>query len=81
MEYYERLRQIREDADMTQAQAAELLETTQSYYSRMELGKKPFRVDEIVKLCECFHVSADYILGLPKGMKWPRNCEEKRDLL
>lgn len=73
MEYYERLRQAREDADMTQAQAAELLGTNQSYYSRQELGKKPFRVEQLAVLCKAFHVSADYILGLPKGLKWPRD--------
>ena len=39
MEYYERLRQAREDKDETQAQIAELLQTNQSYLSKMELGK------------------------------------------
>lgn len=73
MEFYERLRQAREDADLTQAQIAEFLQTSQSYYSKLELGKKPFRVDQVVKLCEYYHISADYILGLPRGMKWPRN--------
>lgn len=73
MEYYERLRQAREDADLTQEQVAEFLKTTQSYLSRQELGKKPFRVDQVVKLCKYYRVSADYILGLPKGMRWPRD--------
>lgn len=73
MKYYERLRQAREDADLTQAQVAEVLEIPQSYYNRQELGKKPFRVDQVAKLCEYYHVSADYILGLPKGMKWPHD--------
>ena len=52
MKYYERLRQAREDADLTQAQAAEIIQTTQSYFSRQELGKKPFRVEQVAKLCE-----------------------------
>lgn len=73
MEYYERLRQMREDSDLTQAQVAELLQTNQSYYSKLELGKKPFRVEQVIKLCEYYHVSADYILGLPKNLKWPRD--------
>ena len=73
MKYYERLRQAREDADMTQTQAAKLLGTDQSYFSRQELGKNPFRVEQVIKLCECYQVSADYILGLPKGLKWPRD--------
>lgn len=73
MKYYERLRQLREDADITQSQVAEFLNTTQSYYSRQELGKKPFRVEQVAMLCEYFHVSADYILGLSKDMDWPRD--------
>ncbi|MEY8402210.1 helix-turn-helix transcriptional regulator [Oscillospiraceae bacterium 44-34] len=73
MEYYERLRQAREDKDETQAQIAELLQTNQSYLSKMELGKKPFRVEQLMKLCEYYGVSADYILGLPKGLEWPRD--------
>ena len=72
MKYYERLRQLREDADQTQSQIAELLQTSQSYYSKLELGKKPFRVEQIAVLCEYYHVSADYVLGLTKGLDWPR---------
>lgn len=72
MKYYERLRQLREDADQTQSQIAGLLQTSQSYYSKLELGKKPFRVEQIAALCEYYRVSADYVLGLPKGMDWPR---------
>ncbi len=73
MKFYERLRQAREDSDLSQTQVAEFLQTSQSYYSKQELGKKPFRVDQVAKLCEYYHISADYILGLPKGMKWPRD--------
>lgn len=73
MEYYERLRQAREDADITQAQIAELFQMSQSYFSKMELGKKPFRVEQVIKLCEYYHISADYVLGLPKGLNWPRD--------
>ena len=41
MEYYERLRQLREDKDLTQEQVAQAIGTSQSYYSKQELGKKP----------------------------------------
>ena len=73
MKYYERLRQAREDADLTQAQAAEIIQTTQSYFSRQELGKKPFRVEQVAKLCEYYHVSSDYSVGLSRDLKWPRD--------
>jgi len=73
MEYYERLRQAREDADLTQSQVAEFLKVSQSYFSRQELGKKPFQIEQLAKLCEYYQVSADYILGLPDSMKHPRD--------
>lgn len=72
MEYYERIRALREDADLTQTQVAEAIGTNQSYYSKQELGKKPIPIEQLIKLCQYFHVSADYILGLPKNLAWPR---------
>ncbi|MBQ9974043.1 MAG: helix-turn-helix transcriptional regulator [Oscillospiraceae bacterium] len=72
MEYYERLRQLREDKDLTQEQVAQAIGTSQSYYSKQELGKKPIPLEQLKSLALLFEVSADYILGLPKNLKWPR---------
>lgn len=72
MQYFERLRQAREDADKTKTEIASLIRVGQSYYSKQERGDKPFQIDQIVKLCEYYGISADYILGLPKGLEWPR---------
>ncbi len=71
MEYYERLRNLREDKDLRQQDIAELLGTTQTYYSKYERGIHPIPVYHLKKLCEYYNVSADYILGLPKGLKYP----------
>lgn len=72
MEHYERLRQLREDSDLNQTYVANLIGVLQSYYSKQERGEKPFQIEQIITLCEYYGVSADYILGLPKGLKWPR---------
>ncbi|MBQ9648521.1 MAG: helix-turn-helix transcriptional regulator [Oscillospiraceae bacterium] len=72
MEHYERLRALREDADKKQVEVAEFLGVRQSDYSKMERGVRAFHVEHIKALCEFYQVSADYILGLPKGLKWPR---------
>lgn len=72
MTHFERLRQAREDADLKQAEVACLINVAQSYYSKQERGDKPFQIDQIIKLCTFYGISADYILGLPKGLKWPR---------
>lgn len=72
MPYSERLRELRTDHDKTQKQIADLLQTTQTYYAKYENGKHPLPIKHLITLCEYYHVSADYILGLPRGLKWPR---------
>ncbi len=72
MEHYERIRALREDADKTQTEIAKLLGIRQNYYSEQERGKKPFQIKQIKALCLYYHVSSDYLLGLPKGLPWPR---------
>lgn len=72
MHFYEKLRELREDNDKTQAEIAKLLNVGQSYYSKQERNEKPFQINQIVTLCKFYGVSADYVLGLPKGLKWPR---------
>ena len=63
-QYYERLRDLREDRDLTQAQIARLLNTTQLVYSRYEKGINELPVRHLVTLCRFYGVSADKILGL-----------------
>ena len=72
MHFYEKLRELREDNDKTQAEIAKLLNVGQSYYSKQERNEKPFQINQIVTLCNYYGVSADYVLELPKGLKWPR---------
>lgn len=67
MEYGKRLKNLREDADLTQAQVAALLGTTQQYYANYENGKRPIPIDRLAVLCNYYKVSADYVLGLPEG--------------
>ena len=63
-QYYERLRDLREDRDLTQAQIARLLNITQQVYSRYEKGINELPVRHLVTLCRFYGVSADKILGL-----------------
>lgn len=62
--YYERLRELREDGDLTQADIAKLLKTTQQVYSRYEKGINEIPIHHLITLCKFYKVSADYILGL-----------------
>lgn len=72
MFYYERIKALREDANLSQAEVANILKTSQQYYGKYELGKRPLPINHLETLCKYYGVSADYILGLPKGLEWPR---------
>ena len=70
--YYDRLKELRIDRDLTQAQVAGILQVRQEYYSKYELGKVPLPIQHLNTLCLYYGVSSDYIMGLPKNLKWPR---------
>ena len=69
MEYPRILRNLREDADKTQAQIAAVLGTSQTMYARYERGANELPIRHLITLCNYYHVSADYILGLEKEKK------------
>lgn len=64
--YYERLRDLREDHDLTQQKIAEILQTSQTMYSRYERGVNEMPLHHLVTLCKFYNVSSDFILGLNK---------------
>lgn len=61
--YYENLRVIREDRGYTQKQIAEVLETTQQYYSDYENGKREIPIRVYITLSRFYNVSIDYLAG------------------
>ena len=63
-EYWEIMRELREDHDLRQEDIARLLGTTQQVYSRYEKGINELHIRHLKTLCRFYHVSADYLLGL-----------------
>ena len=63
-EYYEILRELREDRDKKQSELATVLGTTQQVYSRYENGVNELPIRHLRTLCLYYQVSADYILGI-----------------
>ena len=63
-DYRERLRSIREDLDLTQAELGKLLNKSQQGYNHIEVGRAELKIDDLVKLCKFYNLSADYIIGL-----------------
>lgn len=60
---YERIRELREQAGISQAQLAKKLDVTRSSVNAWEMGLSTPTTQYIVALTKLFHVSADYILG------------------
>lgn len=63
LDYKQRMRDLREDADMNQTQVAEVLGTSQTMYSCYERGAVELPLRHLMTLCRFYQVSADYILG------------------
>ena len=64
MDYRARLREIREDRDLTQAQIGAVLHKSQQGYNHIESGRAELKIDDLKKLCGFYNLSADYLIGL-----------------
>lgn len=69
MDYVQRIRSLREDRDLTQEQVAQMLQTSQTMYSRYERGASELPIRHLIALCRYYGVSADHILGLDREKK------------
>ena len=67
--YYPRLKDLREDHDLTQQEIAEFLDMKQPQYSRYERGVRDIPTDVLIRLARYYHTSVDYILGLTNNPK------------
>lgn len=63
MDYVRIIRDLREDADKTQTEIAQVLGTSQTMYARYERGANELPIRHLISLCRYYRVSADYILG------------------
>ena len=64
LSFGERIRNLREDADMNQTQLGQAVNMTQRKISYIECGKYEPGIDDIIAFCRFFKVSADYLLGI-----------------
>ena len=69
MYYYQRLRDLREDKDLTQKAVASVLEITTQQYSLYERGDREIPFHHVITLAKFYHVSLDYIAGLTNSSK------------
>lgn len=64
MDYRQRIRNIREDRDYTQAQIGKILQKTQQGYNHIEAGRAELKIEDLIRLCRFYRLSADYLIGL-----------------
>lgn len=60
---YHRLRDLREDKDLSQRQVAQMLEMSQTGYSKYETGENDIPTQVLIKLADFYKTTTDYILG------------------
>ena len=67
--YYPRIRDLREDRDMSQQQVADYLGMKQPQYNRYERGLRDLPTDVLIRLAKLYRTSTDYILGLTNNSR------------
>lgn len=64
MDYRTRMRNLREDHDLTQREVGALINKSQQGYGHIEDGRAELKIDDLIKLCKFYKVSADYFIGI-----------------
>ena len=66
---YNRIRELRQDNDLTQKQVGEILNMSQTGYNQYEIGKNDIPTKILIKLAEYYNTSVDYLLGITDEKK------------
>ena len=72
MEYITRMKGLREDCDLTQQEVAQVLNCSQTCYSKYELGQREIPIRLLCLLADFYGVSTDYLLGRTNEKKFKR---------
>ena len=64
MDYRTRMRNLREDNDLTQKQVGKIIHKSQQGYNHIEAGRAELKIEDLIELCRFYKVSADYFIGL-----------------
>ena len=70
--FAEKIRLLREEKELNQTELGQAVGMTQRKISYLENGKYEPSLEDIRALCRFFHVSADYLLGFPKPLPYPK---------
>ena len=81
MGFYQRLKDLKEDADLTQKQVSEIIGVSVNHYGKYERGETDIPFEKAIKLAEHYNVSLDYIAGRTNYKQGANNPELTEDEL
>ncbi len=64
MNYRTRMRNLREDRDLTQKEVAAVINKSQQGYSHIEEGRAELKIEDLIKLCRFYNVTSDFFIGM-----------------
>ena len=64
MDYRTRIKEVREDRDLTQKQIGQIINKSQQGYNHIEAGRAELKINDLIALCKYYNLSADYLIGL-----------------
>ena len=72
VDYRKRLRELREDHDLSQEKVGKVINKSQQGYSHIENGRAELKIEDLITLCRFYEVSADYLIGTEEGREEDR---------
>lgn len=69
MDYRTRMKNLREDRDLTQKEVGKIINKSQQGYGHIEDGRAELKIDDLIRLCNFYGVSADYFIGRSEDPK------------
>lgn len=78
---FRRLKDLREDNDLTQTKMAKILGVSQSNYARWETKLKIIPLNKLNDFCNYFHVSMDYVIGLTNNKEYSNSCDLDKKII
>lgn len=69
MDYRVRIRNVREDREFTQDEIGKLIQKSQQGYNHIETGRAELKIEDLIRLCRFYNLSADYLIGLSDDPK------------
>lgn len=77
MKTYEKIKQLRENREITQKEISNSLDINVSVYNKIELGIRPLREEELTAIADFFNVSIDYLTGRTDNPTTPSNNQKE----